>query len=450
MHDLLHEFFHTFWHLDGKFFQTLHHLLIPGKLTTEFFKGHLKRYAHPIQLFLVLGAFAFGMLASRMAETEEKAEASIEKSRDSYKRKDFLRQLDSARHALIPPQYADSKMQLLSDSLMFKMIYPKGIDYDMEELQKQTSDVLDAEFNKRYGVNPKKNRIKVGGKKDSSALSISINYEDDDVKDRRDEFKDSLLTALIEFEKRPIEVHITERVDSLKKQKDKDGGLKDIVDDFNKGYKIGGEETANKKLLEKIRPMIEAQKRTQKLKEAIQIREDTNSMGFLGRTIRVPTRDVYELTPDSILEKYKVTGFWYKTGFKQSIKAIQNPGGLIHFYMGKLFWATVTMLPALALFLSLMYWRRKRFYVEHVVFLIHFNTAAFLVLIPSLFLSKYSDAILPVYGLWFCVHFIASLKAYYRQSWRKTLFKTFIIGISYFFIALIFVVIGALIGFVFF
>ena len=449
MHDLLHEFFHTFWHLDGKFFQTLHHLLIPGKLTTEFFKGHLKRYAHPIQLFLVLGAFAFGMLGSQMAKMEEKAEAAIERSRDSYKRKDFLRELDSARHTLIPPQYADARTQLLSDSLMFKMIYPEGVELDREKLGKETDAVLDKEFNKRYGIDQDKQRVAMG-KKDSGGLAFSFEYEADDIKDRREAFKDSILEALIEFEKRPIEVHITEKVDNIKKERHKNGGFKDIVNDFSNGYKIGGEEAANNKLLKQIRPMIEAQKRTRSLKEAIQMHEDTNSMGFMGRTIKIPTREIYELTPDSILEKYKITGFWYKIGFKQGIKSTQNPGGLIHFYMAKLFWATVTMLPALALFLSLMYWRRKRFYVEHVVFLIHFNTAAFLVLIPTLLISKYYPVILSVYGLWFCVHFIASLKAYYQQSWRKTLFKAFVIGISYFFIVSIFITIGFIIGFIFF
>ncbi len=449
MHDLLHEFFHTFWHLDGKFFQTLHHLLIPGKLTTEFFKGHLKRYAHPIQLFLVLGAFAFGMLGTQMAKMEAQAEASTEKKRDSYKRKAFLSQLDSARHALIPPQYANPRMQLLSDSLMFKMVYPEGTDLDMEKLQKQTDTVLDKEFNRRYNIDPNKQRLEMG-KKDSSGLSFAINYEDDDVKERRDDFKDSILSALVKFEKRSVEIHLTEKVDSSKKDAKKTSDWSNAMHDIKEGYKNGEEETATQKLLKQIRPMIEAQKRTQNLKEAIQMHEDTNSLGFMGRTIRIPSREIYELTPDSILEKYKITGFWYKMGFKQGIKSTQNPSGLIHFYIARLFWATVTMLPALALFLSLMYWRRKRFYVEHLVFLIHFNTAAFLILIPTLFVSKYYPLVIPFYAPWFCIHFIASLKAYYQQNWGKTLLKAFIIGISYMIIAAIFITVGAIIGFIFF
>ena len=452
MHDLLHEFFHTFWHLDGKFFQTLHHLLIPGKLTTEFFKGHLKRYAHPIQLFLVLGAFAFGMLGSQMAKTEERAEAAIEKTRDAYKRKDFLRQLDSARHALIPPQYADAKTQLLSDSLMFKMIYPKGIELDREKLGKETDEILDKEFDKRYGVAPNDKRIAMG-KRDSSGLAFSIEYENDDIKDRRDAFKDSLIEALIEFEKN--EVHIREKADSLRSDSLRKAGRdpnswSDAVDGFNDGLHADERENANQKLLRKLRPKIEEQKRTRNLKEAVQMHEDTNSLGSMGRTLKVPTRDIYDLTPDSILKKYNITGFWTKIGFKQSIKATQNPGGLIHFFMAKLFWATVTMLPALALFLSLMYWRRKHFYVEHLVFLIHFNTAAFLILIPTLLIFKYYPVVLTIYGVWFCVHFIASLKAYYQQSWGKTLFKTAIIGISYMFIATLFITLGFIIGFIFF
>jgi hypothetical protein len=191
-------------------------------------------------------------------------------------------------------------------------------------------------------------------------------------------------------------------------------------------------------------------KRTGDFKKAIEMREDTNNISVMGQQLKIPTREMFELTPDEIIEKYKVKGFWLKTFTKQGLKATQGAGDLIHFYMSKLFWATVTMIPALALFFSLVYWRKKRFYVEHVVFLLNFNTAAFLVLIPVLWLSNYYETVLPIYFLWLLVHFVASLKAYYQQGWGKTLLKSFIISFAYLFIAIIFVTIGAIIGFAFF
>jgi hypothetical protein len=450
MHDLLHEFFHTFWHLDGKFFMTLHHLLIPGKLTIEFFKGHLKRYAHPIQLFLVLGAFAFGTLASKAHKAEEGAQRGVDKRRDEYKRKAFLHELDSVRKNLVPPQYADAKAQLLSDSLMLKMMYPEGLGVDKGKIEKEVDKVLDEEFNKRHLnlKNPSSVSIKLGG--GDSKVTYTVATEEDSIHEARQEFKDSIIDALVTLSDKSIAQRVINKADSMRKKEHNDKGLDGDLAEFKKGIEAGWEEGENEKLLRKLRPKIDAMKRKGDLKKAVEMHEDTNNISVMGKELRIPSREMYELTPDEIIEKYKVKGFWLKTFTKQGIKATQGAGDLIHFYMSKLFWATVTMIPSLALFFSLVYWRQKRFYVEHVVFLLNFNTAAFLVLIPVLWVSEYSKSIISAYFVWFTIHFIASLKAYYQQSWGKTLLKSFIISIAYFIIATFFVTIGAIIGFAFF
>lgn len=447
MHDLLHEFFHTFWHLDGKFFMTLHHLLIPGKLTTEFFKGHLKRYAHPIQLFLVLGAFVFGLIASKTAKIEADTELSTQERRDAYRRKDFLKELDSVRHSLIPPQYSDAKTQLISDSLMYKMIYGNDLEVDRNEIEKQTNAILDKEFDKRY----KEQKEILIGKQDSDKAGLRISYEDDAIKEHRDAFKDSIISALMTFDEEAIEARITKKADSVKATRKGEDNWNEKAERVKIGYEIGLEDAENQRLLRKLRPKIEEMKRKRSLKEAIKMSEDTNSMNMFGKTLRMPTREVYELSPDSIIEKYQITGFWQKIGIKQGLKATQNPSSLIHFYMSKLFWATVLLIPVTALFFSLVYRRSKRFYVEHVIFLLHFNTAAFLVLIPFLWISTYyKNHILTVYFTWFTIHFIASIKGYYQQNWGKTLLKSFIIGFTYLFIASLFITFMAVLGLMFF
>ena len=95
MHDLGHEFMHSTFHLDGKLFTTLRHIFVPGKLTIEFFKGHHKRYAHPIQLFLVLGALVFGMVSSSLSQFEKKQEENTYKKRRKVEEKAFYRLMDS-------------------------------------------------------------------------------------------------------------------------------------------------------------------------------------------------------------------------------------------------------------------------------------------------------------------------------------------------------------------
>jgi hypothetical protein len=467
MHDLLHEFFHTFWHLDGKFFMTLHHLLIPGKLTVEFFKGHLKRYAHPIQLFLVIGAFAFGLLASTTKKAEEKAQASMDKKRDEYKRKAFLKELDSVRHTLIPPQYSDAEKRLLSDSLMFKMIYRDNNKTEREKIEEAVKEALDKEFNKRYDINPeKKVSVSVGFK--DSKTTYSVATEEDSIHEAREAFKDSMIDDLVAISDKSLEKRILEQVDASKKAKEAveqfptGGFLKGVSDSYteeegrqkNLNELIPKKDKEKQKLINKLLPKIEDIKRKQPLKEAIIMYEDTNNISVFGEGVFIPSHELYELTPEEITEKYKVKGFAKQIFLRQGIKASQDAGNLIHFFMSKLFWATVTMIPALALFFALVYRRRKRYYVEHVVFLLHFNTAAFLVLVPTLWLAKYlsnyTETIISLYFIWFPLHFIASLKTYYQQSWGKTLLKAVIIGFAYLVIATIFMFIGFIIGLAFF
>ena len=57
MHDLLSKFFSNLTHLDGKFVKMCWHLLIPAKVTTEYFNGRIKRYPHPVQFFFIVMFF---------------------------------------------------------------------------------------------------------------------------------------------------------------------------------------------------------------------------------------------------------------------------------------------------------------------------------------------------------------------------------------------------------
>jgi hypothetical protein len=54
--DLMHEFTHMLTHLDSKFFKMLHHLFIPGRVTSDFIAGKRKTYPHPVRFFIVTSA----------------------------------------------------------------------------------------------------------------------------------------------------------------------------------------------------------------------------------------------------------------------------------------------------------------------------------------------------------------------------------------------------------
>jgi hypothetical protein len=61
LHDLFHEAFHEFAHVDGKIFRTAKLLLFaPGRLTREFLDGRRTAFVTPIRLYLLCSLLFFG------------------------------------------------------------------------------------------------------------------------------------------------------------------------------------------------------------------------------------------------------------------------------------------------------------------------------------------------------------------------------------------------------
>jgi hypothetical protein len=144
LHDLFHEFVHTLFHLDGKFFTTLRHIFVPGKLTVEFFKGHHKRYAHPVQLFLVLGAIMFGFVTSALSKAEKQIEKENKRRALNIEKRQMIRDLDSMSRVLAP-QYGGRATQSAYDSLVlatFKKHFPieYAEHYESKKMAKMIAD----------------------------------------------------------------------------------------------------------------------------------------------------------------------------------------------------------------------------------------------------------------------------------------------------------------------
>lgn len=93
--------------------------------------------------------------------------------------------------------------------------------------------------------------------------------------------------------------------------------------------------------------------------------------------------------------------------------------------------AVVILLPIFALFLKLLYIRRRRLYVEHLVFVLHLHAFAFLLatpllLLPSHWLTGLLWLFIPLYLFW-------AMRRVYGQSRKRTALKFFIFGWFYFF-----------------
>ncbi|HST62153.1 MAG TPA: hypothetical protein VLK84_25850, partial [Longimicrobium sp.] len=93
------------------------------------------------------------------------------------------------------------------------------------------------------------------------------------------------------------------------------------------------------------------------------------------------------------------------------------------------------MMPLFAFILKLLYWRRKRFYVEHFVFALHVHAFAFLLLTAMMLLrNDWVDAVL---GVWFVVALFIAMKRVYGQGYIRTLLKYFLLSQAYMFVLVV-------------
>jgi hypothetical protein len=96
--------------------------------------------------------------------------------------------------------------------------------------------------------------------------------------------------------------------------------------------------------------------------------------------------------------------------------------------------------PMMALLMLVLYWRPRRYYVEHLVFFIHSHAAIFLLLLIEALLgwiaawlawgtfAAWVIAIITLYSTWYVYR---AMRVYYGQGRLLTLAKLFVVGFAY-------------------
>lgn len=139
--------------------------------------------------------------------------------------------------------------------------------------------------------------------------------------------------------------------------------------------------------------------------------------------------------PDVFIAENKIEGFWGQTIVRQGMRFAKNPDSLVQFMVGQFTWMCLIMMPFIALTLKILYWRRKRYFVEHLVFTFHLQSFSFLLLTLGLLLMpENTDAIINWSIGLAIIGFIYSFIAFYRfytQGVIKTFFKQQVTILSY-------------------
>jgi len=152
--------------------------------------------------------------------------------------------------------------------------------------------------------------------------------------------------------------------------------------------------------------------------------------------------DVINMPEEEFLTHYKIEGFWKSTIAKQSLRLYRDPSAVYTFFIGNLIWGVVLSLLFLSFVMKSLYWSGKRFYVEHLILLMHIHSFIFILVGLALLLDILTNNAIGVW-LWVtagiaAIYFFISIYRYYGQGLFKTFIKFLVILFAYVFIISIF------------
>lgn len=115
--------------------------------------------------------------------------------------------------------------------------------------------------------------------------------------------------------------------------------------------------------------------------------------------------------------------------------------------------AIFLLLPIFALFLKLLYIRRKYTYMEHLVFVFYTQSVFFLFMLLFLIVYSFSNGkeeLITIAMLLFTIYLYLAMKKFYKQGWFKTFFKFLLANFSFLIISTIGFSLLAVISFIFY
>ncbi|MFN7117526.1 MAG: DUF3667 domain-containing protein [Saprospiraceae bacterium] len=152
------------------------------------------------------------------------------------------------------------------------------------------------------------------------------------------------------------------------------------------------------------------------------------------RELQISQKDAFDLPFEVLTQKYGIQGYWEELQVSQALRLLKEGKSFASFLFGKLIWMVILMMPALALVLKLLYIRRQKYFVEHLVFSFHYHAFAFFIVgIAFLLEGKILDEGAPI-SIGFTavlIYLFIAMRRVYQQHWFKTFIKYTILNFSY-------------------
>jgi hypothetical protein len=182
--------------------------------------------------------------------------------------------------------------------------------------------------------------------------------------------------------------------------------------------------------------------------------QDTFRLSNMGKTFSFSMKDLSTLSPDSLIKKYKIEGFFDKITVKQSIKLADDPKLILRAWVGTMTATILLLLALMSPILWLLFRKTRPFYVEHFIFLMHHTTtlllgiSIFMLLSKISFLNNIADKLLGVWWIgWMAAGMLFAMKRFYQRSWKEIIAKWLVVSVLYAFIGILSMVFSLLVAF---
>lgn len=190
--------------------------------------------------------------------------------------------------------------------------------------------------------------------------------------------------------------------------------------------------------------MTMSDERIQSIKKEISEKQkDSIGINLINDSFKVTNAELVAFANSSdeelnavLLDRKIKPSFLNRLFMRQGSKAINgNINSLSETFQKYLSFAMFLFMPMMGLLLMFFYRKQKKFYVEHLIFSIHFHAVAFFILGGLSMLSFLPKSIIPFLGMMIqlsvAIYFILYLKNVYQQSWGKTVLKWLGLSITY-------------------
>jgi Protein of unknown function (DUF3667) len=442
LHDLTHEFVHSITHFDGKIFTTLKYLVLPGKLTDEFIKGHHKRYAHPIQLFIVLCGISLLFSGKETKKTSESLFRRGIKNEQVYL-KNALFELDSIVNLRnFPLSVKDSFHAIFKD---------KNLDFEAKKTDKELSVDI---YNNTVGAISRNDHD----------LNILLNF----INTKKDTIQNFTLNRAIAIHQQRLAFLRTDSVRLRNKfieefpsdsARVSNSFAKDVGMAIAKSVFLKKETEEIKEILhysDTVSPMsiIQSFENYSQLARQIEsdsIKRDSSLLRFSSskKELKIDDRDFINLSFKELAEKYQIHNTFDKFQAKIYFTSLKNGQDVYASYTSKRIYVYLVLMLPVGLFMMFLYRHQHRLFVEHVVFLIHFFCLSFFLDIPNYFFYNEGTNDYFEYGRPILEYFIIlplALKRVYKQGWGKTILKSLLLAIVTLFSIIIVFFLGILLS----